>query len=97
MAIRSAASTHSFVEMHMLRWMCAVTRLDKIRNEHIPEKVGVASRWLGYVQKQPVNALVRCSNTKGVKDHCETRRGRGRLKKTWWNTCKIDMSTSMLM
>ncbi|KAG5614520.1 hypothetical protein H5410_014344 [Solanum commersonii] len=42
-------------EMRMLRWMCGHTRSDKIRNEVIREKVGVASvvdkarpRWFGH-------------------------------------------------
>ena len=30
------------VEMRMIRWMCGYTKLDRIRNEVIREKVGVA-------------------------------------------------------
>jgi len=29
-------------EMRMIRWMCSYTEMDKIRNEVIREKVGVA-------------------------------------------------------
>ena len=46
-------------KMRMLRWMCGHTKMDKIRNESIREKVRVASiedklretrlRWYGHV------------------------------------------------
>lgn len=45
--------------MTMLNWMCSLTRLDKIRNEVIREKVQVTTiqdkmiegrlRWLGHI------------------------------------------------
>ncbi|XP_070014626.1 uncharacterized protein [Nicotiana sylvestris] len=57
------------VEIRMLRWMCGHTRLDKIRNEDIREKVGVASmddkmqearhRWFGHVRRRRSDAPVR--------------------------------------
>jgi len=31
------------IEMRMIRWICGHTRLDKIRNEVIRSKIGVAS------------------------------------------------------
>ncbi|XP_070012748.1 uncharacterized protein [Nicotiana sylvestris] len=56
-------------EMRMLRWMCGHTRLDRIRNEVIRDKVGVAPveakmhearwRWFGYVKRRTADALVR--------------------------------------
>ncbi|WMV40109.1 hypothetical protein MTR67_033494 [Solanum verrucosum] len=56
-------------EMRMLRWMCGHTRSDKIRNEVIREKVGVASvvdklrevrlRWFGHVKRRCEDAPVR--------------------------------------
>ena len=72
-------------EMRMLRWMCGHTRLDKIRNEVVRNKVGVDNigdyklresrlRWFGHVQ--PVK---RCE----VLDLGEIRRGRGRPQKSW--------------
>ncbi|XP_070012936.1 uncharacterized protein [Nicotiana sylvestris] len=56
-------------EMRMLRWMCGLTRMDKIRNGDIREKVGVAYmedkmqearlRWFGHIQKRSTDAPVR--------------------------------------
>ena len=37
------AQKMSVAEMHMLRWMCGNTRRDKVRNEDIHTKIGVAS------------------------------------------------------
>ena len=55
--------------MRMLHWMCGNTRRDKVRNEDICIKIGVASieenmrenilRWLGHMQRRPTDALVR--------------------------------------
>ena len=53
----------------MLRWMCGKIRQDKIRNEVIRERVGVAFivekmvenrfRWFGYVERRSVDSVVR--------------------------------------
>ncbi|PHU27172.1 hypothetical protein BC332_05504 [Capsicum chinense] len=60
-------------EMRMLRWMCGHTRKDRVRNEIIREKVGVASvedkmrevrlRWFGHVMRRGSDALVRRCET----------------------------------
>jgi hypothetical protein len=52
----------------MLRWMCAKTRLDKIRNDNIVEVVGSnysinivknRFRWFGHVKGKHVDYVVR--------------------------------------
>ncbi|PHT72347.1 hypothetical protein T459_23132 [Capsicum annuum] len=53
----------------MLRWMCGLTRSDRVRNETIRTKVGVAStegkmrevrlRWFGHVMRRGMDAPVR--------------------------------------
>ncbi|WMV15452.1 hypothetical protein MTR67_008837 [Solanum verrucosum] len=85
--------------MRMLRWMCGHTRSDKIRNEVIREKVGVASvvdklrearlRWFGHVKRRCADApLRRCEEL--VVDG--TRRGRGRPKKYWGEVIRQDLA-----
>jgi hypothetical protein len=56
----------SVAQMRMLRWMCDHTRKDRIRNEVILDRVGVAPieeklvqhkvRWFGHVQRGPPEA-----------------------------------------
>ncbi|KAL3363599.1 hypothetical protein AABB24_012720 [Solanum stoloniferum] len=86
-------------EMRMLRWMCGHTRSDKIRNEVIREKVGVASvvdklrevrlRWFGHVKRRCTDAPVRRSEGLVVEG---TRRGRGRPKKYWGEVIRQDLA-----
>nr|XP_009774571.1 PREDICTED: uncharacterized protein LOC104224587 [Nicotiana sylvestris] len=56
-------------EMRILRWICEHTRLDKIRNDVIQDKVGVTHveekmlearlRWFGHVKRRSIEAPVR--------------------------------------
>ena len=84
--------------MRMLRWMSGHTRKDKIRNDCIRKKVGVADiggkmtetrlRWFGHVQRRPLEAPVRqvdqmvCSPIK---------KGRGRPRRTLEEVIKRDL------
>ncbi|PUZ61387.1 hypothetical protein GQ55_4G271900 [Panicum hallii var. hallii] len=75
----------SVAEMRMLRWFCGHTRRDRVRNEEIRDRVGVAPieekliqhrlRWFGHVQQRPPEAS----------------RGRGRPRLTWDETVKRDL------
>ncbi|KAG5613275.1 hypothetical protein H5410_024556 [Solanum commersonii] len=86
-------------EMRMLRWMCGHARSDKIRNEVIREKVGVASvvdklrearlRWFGHVKRQCVDAPVRRCEGLVVEG---MRRVRGRPKKYWGKVIRQDLA-----
>lgn len=88
----------SVAEMWMLRWMCGHTKLDKIKNDYIRQKVQVARiedkmhrlRWFEHVLCWPINAPVRRCEimvSEGVK------REWGRLKFTWkeviWKTLQL--------
>ena len=82
----------------MLRWMCGHTRKDRIRNEVIRERLGVAPideklvqhrlRWFGHIQRRPPEAPVNSGILKSME---ETRRGRGRPKLTWAEAVKRDL------
>jgi hypothetical protein len=76
----------------------ATQRKDRIRNDDIRDKLGVASiqeklvqhrlRWFGHIQRKPPEAPVRG----GILSRPEnTRRGRGRPRLTWEETIKRDL------
>ncbi|XP_070056594.1 uncharacterized protein [Nicotiana tomentosiformis] len=90
-------------EMRMLRWMCRHTRLHRIRNEVIRDKVGVASiedkmreewlRWFVHVRRRNTDApMSRCERLilQGLQ------RGRGRPKKRWGEVIRQDMTRLQL-
>jgi hypothetical protein len=59
----------SVAEMRMLQWICGHTRRDRIRNDDIRERLGVAPveeklvqhrlRWFGHMQWRPAEAPIR--------------------------------------
>ena len=76
-------------EMRMLRWMCGHTRKDRVRNDDIRDRVGVAPieeklvqhrlRWFGHIQRRPPEAPVHSGRLK----HAENvKRGWGRSNLT---------------
>ncbi|KAM2104272.1 hypothetical protein ACFX1T_002291 [Malus domestica] len=69
-------------EMRMLRWICGHTRNDKIRNEDIRGKVGVAK-----IEKKMRENRLRCDYGTEV----QGRRGRGRSRKTLEETLRKDL------
>jgi len=85
-------------EMRMRKWMCGHTKLGKIRNEDIREKVGVAPmedkmrearlRWFGHVKGRSMDAPVRRCERLAL---TSIRRGRGRSKKYWGEVIRQDM------
>ena len=82
----------------MLRWFCGHTRRDRVQNEVIRERVGVAPieekltqhrlRWFGHIQRRPPEAPVRSRVLKHIDN---AKRGRGRPKLTWEESVKIDL------
>jgi len=88
----------SVAEMRILRWSCGHTRRDRVRNEVIRDRVGVAPieekltqhrlRWFGHVQRRSPEAPVRS----GVLKHVDNgKKGRGRPKLTWDESVKRDL------
>ncbi|KAF3612549.1 Bifunctional D-cysteine desulfhydrase/1-aminocyclopropane-1-carboxylate deaminase, mitochondrial [Capsicum annuum] len=85
-------------EMRMLRWMCGHTGKDRVRNEIIREKMGVASvedkmrevrsRWFGHVRRKSSDALVLRCETLAMDGF---RRGIGRPKKYWKEVIRHDI------
>ena len=75
-------------EMRMIQWMCDYTRLDRLRNVVIREKVGVAPieeklrnttlRWFEHVKRKSVGAPLRRCEEINLK-HCRRERGRPKM------------------
>ncbi|PHT75562.1 hypothetical protein T459_19084 [Capsicum annuum] len=90
-------------EMRMLRWMCGLTKGDRVRNEIIRDKVGVASvedkigearlRWFGHVMRRGADAPVRRCEKLALDGF---RRRRGRPKKYWKEVIRHDMEQLQL-
>jgi hypothetical protein len=79
--------------MHMLRWCCGHTRRDRVQNDDIRDRVGVAPieekliqhrlRW--FVQRRPPEAPVRSGVLKRADN---VKSGRGQPKLTWDESVK---------
>ena len=74
----------------MLRWICGHTRMNRVWNDDIRDRLDIAPieeklvqhrlRWFGHIQRRPPEAPVHC----GVLSQANNmRRGRGRPKLTW--------------
>ena len=80
----------SVVEIRMLRWIYGHTRRDRVQNDDIRDRLGVALieeklvqqwlRWFGHVQRRPPEALVHSGI---LSQDSNMKRGRGRPKLTW--------------
>jgi hypothetical protein len=85
--------------MQMLYWICGHTRKDRIRNDDIRDKLGVAPiqeklvhhrlRWFGHIQQRPPKTPVRSGNLSYPENTRRRRRCRPRL--TWEEAIKRDL------
>ena len=92
-------------KIRMLRWMCGHTLLDKIKNDVIRSKVGVAPfedklrearlRWFGHVRRRDLDAPVRRCE-KIVLGFSTGGRGRGRPRKNWGEVIRQDLAIRQL-
>jgi hypothetical protein len=88
----------SFADMCMLRWICGHTRLYRVRNDDIHDRLGVASikekliqlwlRWFGDVHRRALEAPMHKSI---IRRDNNVKRGRGRPNLTWEEAIKRDL------
>jgi hypothetical protein len=78
----------------MLRWICGHTRRDRVRNNDIREKLGVALveklvqhllRWFGHMQRKTAEAPIRNGVIRRTGNN---KRGRERPNLTWEESVK---------
>ena len=84
-------------EMRKLRWMCGVTKLDKIRNERVrgtPKVEGITKKveerrlkWYGHVMRREEHYIGRRAMVMKV----QGRRKRGRPTRSWLDKVKDDI------
>ncbi|RCV13281.1 hypothetical protein SETIT_2G334300v2 [Setaria italica] len=88
----------SVAEMRMLCWIYGHKRRDRVRNEDVHDRLGVAPieekliqhqlRWFGHVQRRPPEAPVRSGT---LRRDSNVKRGKGRSKLTWEEAIKGDL------
>jgi hypothetical protein len=88
----------SVAKMRMLQWICGHTRRDRIRNDDIRERLGVAPieeklvqhrlRWFGHIQRKPTEAPIRNGVMRQIGNE---KRGIGRPNFTWEEFVKRDL------
>jgi len=92
--------TTSVADMRMLRWICGHTRLDRVRNDDIRDRLRVAPieekliqhilRWFGYIHRRPLEAPVHIDTIRWTimwreVEVDQTWHGRSQSKGTWKN------------
>ncbi|CAK1593075.1 unnamed protein product [Parnassius mnemosyne] len=90
-------------EMNMLRWMCGVTRKDRVRNTYIRGSLHVRDiadklqesrlRWYGHVLRRPASYV----GNKCLDMTLPGARSRGRPKKRWLDVVQDDMRANGLV
>jgi hypothetical protein len=84
--------------MCMLCWICGHTRLDRVRNDDIHDRLGVAPieekliqhrlKWFEHVHRRTPEAPV---HRDIIRRDNNVKRGRGRQNLTWKETIKRDL------
>ncbi|PKA66968.1 ataxia telangiectasia mutated family protein [Apostasia shenzhenica] len=98
LAKRKHINKINIAEMRMLRWMCGYTRKNRMGNEYIRKKVGVALiedklresrlRWFGHLNHRSIEAPIRKIE---LLNFAHVQRRRGRPKRTRQETIRSDL------